>query len=62
MDCYRLYCLDGLGKIALAEALDAPSDEEAIAQARTLRPDARKLEVWQHNRLVATLGADDLAG
>jgi hypothetical protein len=53
---YRLYCLDGRGKITTAEWLDAASDEEALALAR----DARKpvpCEVWDRERLVGRVEA-----
>ena len=59
---YRLYCLDGGGRINLADWIEADSDEEAIAHARRLEHGAAKCEVWQRNRLVATLDARDLAG
>lgn len=60
MDLYRLYCLDGAGRISQAEWLQALSDEDAIAQARALKNGARKCEVWEQGRLVAALGAEDL--
>jgi hypothetical protein len=58
---YRLYCLDGAGRISLAEWIDADSDQEAIAKARQIEHGAIKCEVWQRNRLVARLSAQDLA-
>ena len=58
---YRLYCLDGAGKISLAADLEAEDDAEAIAIAREKHRHARKCEIWQRNRLVATLDARDLA-
>ena len=60
MEDYRLYCLDGAGRIALAEWLDASSDADAIEQALALKNGARRCEVWQHNRLVAELDANHL--
>ena len=59
---YRLYCLDGEGKINLAESIEAANDTEAIAKAREHYRDAHKCEIWLRDRLVATLGARDLAG
>ena len=56
---YRLYCLDGAGRISFAEEIDAASDEEAIAAALEMKPDALKCEVWEGHRLVAAL---DLRG
>jgi hypothetical protein len=57
---YRLYCLDGAGKIGFADWIEAADDEEAIAKARELKKNVVKCEVWQRHRLVATLDADDL--
>lgn len=58
MSEYRLYCLNGDGHISMAEWIEAPDDEGAIAKAREMRPDAHKCEIWQLKRLVASLGAD----
>jgi hypothetical protein len=55
MAAYRMYCLDGAGHIGLAEWIEASTDEEAVAEARKLRPDASKCEVWLKERLVAKL-------
>ena len=52
---YRVYCLNGVGQIGLADWIEAETDEEAIAKARELRPDAHRCEVWLKQRLVATL-------
>ena len=54
MATYRLYSLDGVGKVASAEWIDAESDEEALRAAERLRGD-RKCEIWQNSRLVARL-------
>jgi hypothetical protein len=53
---YRLYCLDGLDKVASAEWLEADGDEGAITAAQDLR-DGRKCELWQGDRLVARMDA-----
>ena len=58
---YRLYCLDGAGKIDLAEVIQASTDEEALAKARDLKQNGLKCEIWQRNRLVAALDAQDLS-
>ena len=54
MPSYRLYCLDGAGKITTAEWLTADDDQQALEQAR-----ARKLqvhcEVWDRKRLVGAV-------
>jgi hypothetical protein len=53
---YRLYCLDGAGRISLAEWIDAADDEAAVAKARELHGQALKCEIWRGQRLVASLG------
>jgi hypothetical protein len=55
---YRLYCLDGAGHIALADWIEAVSDEDAIGEARRLRPEAHRCELWQQGRLVAKLNGE----
>ena len=60
MEGYRIYCLDGAGRTALAEWLEASSDEDAIQQAHVLKNGARRCEVWQCNRLVAELSHEEL--
>jgi hypothetical protein len=61
MLAYRLYCLDGAGKIDLADWIEAADDERAIAKARKMKNGAAKCEVWQGQRLVTTLRTEDLA-
>ena len=51
MGTYRLYCLDGVGKVASAEWIEAAEDEGAIEMAENLRGD-RSCELWQGGRLV----------
>lgn len=58
---YRLYCMDGAGKIDLADWIEAADDEEAIRKARALKANSSKCEVWQGARLIRTLGDRDLA-
>lgn len=55
MTDYRVYCLDGAGRIGMAEWIKADSDEGAITEARRLRPDAYICEIWERQRLVARL-------
>ena len=54
MPSYRLYRLDGAGKIVSAEWVEAADDESAVKHAR-----ARELpvicEMWDRNRLVARI-------
>jgi hypothetical protein len=39
----------------MAEWIDAEDDQDAIRQAEVLNQGARKCEVWNDNRLVATI-------
>ena len=54
MAAYRVYCLDGAGKVWAAEWIEADSDSAAIECARQFE-DAVRCEVWQGQRLVARL-------
>lgn len=58
MPSYRLYRLDGSGKIVSAEWVDAEDDAAAAQQARD-----RKLsvtcEMWERNRLVARINPQE---
>jgi len=58
---YRLFCLNDLGSLDFVETIMAADDRAAIREARHLKRRARKCEVWEGRRLVATLAADDLA-
>lgn len=58
---YRLYCLDGAGRISLAEWIAATGDEDAIRQAHDMKFHALKCEIWKGQRLVATLDAQQLS-
>ena len=51
MPAYRVYLLDGAGKITTADWIDAKSDEEALRQARSLQEEG-KFELWDRQRLV----------
>ena len=62
MAYYRLYSLDGVGHLNLAEEITADGDEEAISKARELKPDALQCEIWEGKRLVTSLRRRDLAG
>jgi hypothetical protein len=53
---YRLYCLDGMGKVASAEWLEADDDTAAIGAAERQRG-GRVCELWQGNRVVARFDA-----
>jgi hypothetical protein len=49
---YRVYCLDGLNKVAAAAWLEADDDQAAIELVTELH-DGYKCEVWDGKRLVA---------
>ena len=51
---YRLYCLDGAGRIATAEWLEAADDADATRQAQE-RKHGLASEVWDRGRLVARI-------
>ena len=54
MASYRLYRLDGAGKIATAEWLEAADDADAQERARALKLSCI-CEVWDRQRLVARI-------
>ena len=54
MGAYRVYCLDGAGKVWAAEWIEAEDDSAAIEAAGQLK-NAVRCEVWQNHRLVARL-------
>jgi hypothetical protein len=58
MGNYRLYCLDGDGRIGFADWIEAKDDDDAIVRAREVRPDAHRCEIWLKNRLVAKLNGE----
>ena len=51
MPAYRVYCLDGAGKVSSAEWIEAKSDTAALEAARRFT-DAVHCEVWDGQRLV----------
>ena len=53
---YRLYRLDGAGKIMTAEWIEAENDEDALEKARA-RCKIGGYELWDRNRLVGQGGA-----
>lgn len=54
MPAYRLYRVDGAGKILTAEWLEASDDESALDAART-SANGDRCELWQKQRLVARI-------
>jgi hypothetical protein len=61
MPAYRIYCLDGAGKVWAAEWIDAEDDSAALESARQFKQ-AVRCEVWQGPRLVGQVEpqTDDL--
>jgi hypothetical protein len=58
---YRLYRLDGAGKISSAEWLEAADDADAERQARDGNSGGT-VELWDRNRLVARIELEGSAG
>ncbi len=52
MTDYRLYCLDGVNKVASGEWFEADDDETALEVAKKMM-DGYDCELWQGKRLVA---------
>jgi hypothetical protein len=53
VSAYRLYRLNGIGRIDSAEWIEALADEEAIRKARERLPSGG-FELWQGRRLVCS--------
>ncbi len=53
MSHYRLYRLDGAGRISTAEWLEAEDDKAAAARAAELCDGDGAVELWARNRLIA---------
>lgn len=51
MPSYRVYCLDGAGKVWAAEWIEADDDPSALDAARQFTK-AVQCEVWQGQRVV----------
>jgi hypothetical protein len=51
---YRLYCLDGVNKVASGGWIEADDDEAAIEVAKDTHA-GHECELWQGKRLVAHL-------
>ena len=60
MTSYRVYCLDGVGSISLADWIEAEDDVRAVRHAREMKNGALRCEIWQGQRLVARLDDHDL--
>ena len=59
MTAYRLYFLDGVNRFSRAEWIEAQTDEDAIRRAKPYMREAIKCEIWNKDRLVARLTAQD---
>lgn len=55
MPTYRLYRLDGAGKISAADWIEAADDEAARRQVET-GAESAAYEIWDRKRLVARAG------
>jgi hypothetical protein len=55
---YRVYCMDGSGKITLAHWVEAGDDEEAVRRTYSVKGDAPRCEIWLKSRLVARLSRE----
>lgn len=58
MPAYRLYHLDGSGRVNSAEWLEAVDDSDAGNQASKLEMRAVSAELWQGERRVGYLNQD----
>jgi hypothetical protein len=56
MAAYRLYFVGANGHFADVEVLDCRDDDAAI-KASKQHADGRAMELWQHERMVATFPA-----
>ena len=61
MNNYRLYRIDGAGRISTAEWLEAADDDAAREQAILLCANGASVELWARNRLVVRLTSADVA-
>ena len=56
---YRVYFLDGVDRFTRTESIEASTDEDAIRLAGSMIGDSIKCEVWDRQRLVARVTAND---
>jgi hypothetical protein len=61
MTSYRLNLFDGGSRLSLADWIESENDAEAVAKARCLQDGAVRCEVWEGNRLVERLNANDFS-
>ena len=53
---YRLYWMDGVGRVESLEVIIADNDDDALAIARAMKKTV-KSELWDRDRLVAKIAA-----
>ena len=58
---YRLYCLDGVNKVASAQWIEADDDASAVEEANRTHQ-GYECEVWQGKRLVTRLDLRSASG
>jgi len=58
MPDYRIYFLNEVGHIALADWFAADSDEEAIQMVRDHAHNHHRCEIWHEGRHVVTLNSE----
>lgn len=61
MPAYRLYCLDGAGGFLRARWIAADDDEQAVIYVRARECDDHHCELWERDRLVASIARRDAA-
>lgn len=54
MPAYRLYCVDGAGKIISAEWLEADDESAAVDAARAASGDGR-FELWRRQKMIVRI-------
>jgi hypothetical protein len=57
---YRVFRLDGDGRITGSEILEAADDVDALARAQG-KIEAFGIELWDRDRLIARLGPEQLS-
>ena len=55
---YRLYIMDGVGKIGSVRSLEAEIDDRAVSLACAIKLPVNS-EIWDRDRLVAEIPAHD---
>ena len=61
MGKYRLYSVDGTGKIIAVESLNAGTDDEAVESVRCLNRSSN-CEIWKRTKFVQSISASGQRG